>query len=98
MVNPGTGMQQTVPSGLARIGFSPAPFIHAVAFVAGFSLVFTGLGALLGSLGTGSWRGLAGDRGGNVADYPGIPPERDCAVRPANQYSVPAKRNRDRSG
>ncbi len=56
MVNPGTGMQQTAPSGLARIGFSPAPFIHAVAFVAGFSLVFTGLGALLGSLGTGSWR------------------------------------------
>ncbi len=56
MVNPGTGTQQTAPSGLARIGFSPAPFMHAVAFVAGFSLVFTGLGALLGSLGTGSWR------------------------------------------
>ncbi len=56
MSTPAAGAQQPEPRGLARIGFSPAPFIHAVAFVTGFSLVFTGLGALIGSLGTGTWR------------------------------------------
>ena len=56
MASPTTGAHLPAPGGLARIGFSPAPFIHAVAFVTGFSLVFTGLGALIGSLGTGTWR------------------------------------------
>ena len=56
MSTPAAGAQQPESRGLARIGFSPAPFIHAVAFVTGFSLVFTGLGALIGSLGTGTWR------------------------------------------
>ena len=56
MTSPTTGTRQPVPRGPARLGFSPAPFIHAVAFVTGFSLVFTGLGALIGSLGTGTWR------------------------------------------
>lgn len=56
MSTPAAGAQQPQSGGLARIGFSLAPFIHAVAFVTGFSLVFTGLGALIGSLGTGTWR------------------------------------------
>ena len=56
MASPAAGTQQPTPRGLAKLGFSPAPFIHAVAFVTGFSLVFTGLGALIGSLGTGTWR------------------------------------------
>lgn len=56
MASSTAGTQQSEPRGLARIGFSPAPFIHALAFVTGFSLVFTGLGALIGSLGTGAWR------------------------------------------
>ena len=56
MASPVSGTQQAPTGVLSRIGFSPAPFIHAVAFVTGFSLVFTGLGALIGSLGTGTWR------------------------------------------
>lgn len=32
------------------------PFLHAIAFMLGFSLVFTGMGALLGLVGSGSWR------------------------------------------
>lgn len=36
--------------------FSLPPFLHAIAFVLGFSVVFTALGAALGLIGAGSWR------------------------------------------
>lgn len=51
---------QVIAGGLpgSRIArsFSLPPFLHSVAFVAGFSIVFTALGAALGLAGAGSWR------------------------------------------
>ena len=51
---------QLMTSGLTETGkpptFSLPPFLHAIAFVVGFSLIFTALGAALGLVGTGSWR------------------------------------------
>ncbi|MFQ5933423.1 MAG: cytochrome c biogenesis protein CcdA [Dehalococcoidia bacterium] len=51
---------QTVAATLPPVekppAFSLPPFLHAVAFVAGFSVVFTALGAALGLIGGGSWR------------------------------------------
>ena len=36
--------------------FSLPPFLHSLAFVTGFSIVFTALGAAIGLAGAGSWR------------------------------------------
>ncbi|MEE9247680.1 MAG: cytochrome c biogenesis protein CcdA [Dehalococcoidia bacterium] len=51
---------QAVVSEIPRVEkppvFSLPPFLHAIAFVLGFSVVFTALGAALGLIGTGSWR------------------------------------------
>ncbi|MFQ5874964.1 MAG: cytochrome c biogenesis protein CcdA [Dehalococcoidia bacterium] len=51
---------QMVATGLPQAerpaAFSLPPFLHAIAFVIGFSVVFTALGAALGLVGAGSWR------------------------------------------
>ena len=94
MASPAAGTQQPAPSGLAKLGFSPAPFIHAVGLRDGVLPGFHGSGCANWLPGNGHLERLAGNRRGDGAHHPRLSPERRCPLRSHYQHPLPAEGHR----